>query len=59
MKFSQFDEDGSEAWEDMRDAQRALRSRSTACRCFAPGEAAGTCPGQENCPMCEEEESDA
>jgi hypothetical protein len=27
------------------------------CACFGPGEAGGTCPGQENCPMaCDEPE---
>jgi len=37
---------------------RPLR-RSSACQCFAPGECAGSCPGPDNCPMCEEDDDEA
>lgn len=38
-----------DAWED-----RQRRARANAgCACFRPGEASGTCPGRDRCPMCE------
>lgn len=32
------------------------RRRRTGCACFAPGEVSGTCPGQDRCPMAQEED---
>ena len=28
---------------------------SRGCQCFEAGEVRGTCPGPENCPMCEDD----
>ena len=42
-----------------RDYEEYERPRFRGCRCFAPGEAPGTCPGQENCPMCQEDEPES
>lgn len=30
-----------------------------ACQCFAPGEVAGTCPGPDWCPLCQDDDEDA
>jgi hypothetical protein len=38
---------------DYRDDEPARRT-ARGCRCFAPGEAPGYCPGPDSCPMCEE-----
>lgn len=31
---------------------------STGCLCFAPGEAPGSCPGPDACPLCNDEEDE-
>lgn len=38
-----------------RDEEDVPRRKPTGCACFPNGDAPGTCPGQENCPMCEED----
>lgn len=30
----------------------------THCRCFAPGEVGGTCPGPANCPLCQDSDDE-
>ena len=47
-------------YDAMREAEMERRERRAIsfgrCKCFAPGEAPGTCPGQASCPMCEEDD---
>lgn len=45
-------------WRDDDEDYEPRRRRSSACECFAPGECAGSCPGPENCPMCEGDTDD-
>lgn len=35
------------------------RRQHRGCQCFGPGQCAGTCPGPDNCPMCEEADDEA
>lgn len=55
----------SYSYEDERadaldDARAEQPRRRTGCACFAPGEASGTCPGPDRCPMaCDAADSDA
>lgn len=48
MRFDRYDYDPAD------DTPR----RSGRCQCFAPGEAAGTCPGPADCPMCNDEDDE-
>lgn len=42
-------------YDDSADYADPPPRRRAGCACFAPGEASGTCPGQENCPMARDE----
>jgi hypothetical protein len=42
---------------DDYDDERQPKKR-TGCACFGPGEASGKCPGQQNCPMCQDDIED-
>lgn len=44
-----------EAAQDRAEA-RAARRGFGGCRCFAPGEAAGSCPGPDQCPIANDED---
>lgn len=57
--YSDFDPREDERADRLADAREAEPRRRTGCACFAPGEASGTCPGQENCPMACDEHEDA
>lgn len=43
-------------WERYDDEPRARCGDG--CRCAAPGEMPGACPGAANCPLCETDDSD-
>lgn len=47
-------------YDDPADYADPAPRTPAGCACFAPGEASGTCPGRENCPMaCNEPEEPA
>lgn len=45
-------------WDDEPDYEDLPPRRSSRCQCFAPGECSGSCPGPDNCPMCETDEEE-